>query len=166
MNPEARDAIATAFVRTGGAAEFEIVLQRLRSAPAEAEMHRLLGALTASPDPALVERVLSMVERRELLLGLVPSAIMGAARNPEAREATWAWLQPNLDTLAETFRGTGRTSDMLEAVIQRLGLGREAEVREFFRNRTVTEGSQGIAKGLELLAAGSAFRERLHLDPP
>jgi hypothetical protein len=49
-------------------------------------------------------------------------------------------------------------------VIQRLGLGRESEVRAFFEGRAVVEGSQGIAKGLELLAAGSAFRKRLHLD--
>ena len=166
VNPGARDAIATAFVRTGGAAEFEIVLQRFRSAPSEGEMFRLLGALTASPDPALVQRILSMAEHREMLLSLVPVAVTGASRNLEARAVTWAWLQRNLDAVAESYRGTGRTSDLLEVALQRLGLGRETEVREFFRNRTVAEGSQGIAKGLELLAAGSAFRKRLRLESP
>jgi tricorn protease interacting factor F2/3 len=163
VNPEARDAIATAFVRTGGAAEFDLVLQRFRSTTTEGEMFRLLGALTAASDPALVERILLMAERKELLLSLVPVAIIGAARNPNARQVAWGWLQRNLDLFAENFRGTGRTSDLLEVVIFRLGLGREAEVREFFRNRTVTEGSQGIAKGLELLAAGAALRKRLRL---
>ena len=129
-------------------------------------MFRLLGALTASPDPSLVERVLSMAEHREILLSLVPAAVTGASRNLEARAVTWAWLQRNLDAVAESYRGTGRTSDLLEVALQRLGLGRETEVREFFRNRTVTEGSQGIAKGLELLAAGSAFRRRLRLESP
>ena len=163
MPPEAREAIATAFVRTGGAAEFEIVLRRFRSAPSEAEMFRLLGALTAATDSALVERILLMAEHKELLLSLVPVAIMGAARNVEARGITWSWLQRNLDSIAEKFRGTGRTSDLLEVVIQRIGLERDNELREFFRNRRVTEGSQGIAKGLELLAAGTALRKRLHL---
>jgi tricorn protease interacting factor F2/3 len=164
VNPEAREAIATAFVRTGGAAEFEVVLRRFRSAESEGEMFRLLGALTASTDPALVGRILSMAEHNEFLLSLVPAAIVGASRNVEARAMTWAWLQRNLATYAESFRGTGRTSDLLEVVIQRLGLGRESEVRAFFEGRAVVEGSQGIAKGLELLAAGSAFRKRLHLD--
>jgi tricorn protease interacting factor F2/3 len=166
MNPELRDAIATAFVRTGGAAEFELVLRRFRSAPSEAEMFRLIGALTAAPDPALVERILLMAEHRELLLSLLPPAILGAARNVEARELTWNWLERNLDSLAESFRGTGRTGDLLEFVIPRLGLGRETEVRTFFRDRVVRESSQGIAKGLELLAAGSAFRKRLNLERP
>jgi tricorn protease interacting factor F2/3 len=165
VNPEARDAIATAYVRTGGAAEFDRVLERFRSATAEGEMFRLLGALTASRDPTLVERILQMAERKELLLSLLPVAIVGAARNPDARAVTWAWLQRNLDSFAESFRGTGRTSALLEVVLQRLGLGRETEVREFFQDRTVTEGSRGIANGLELLAAGLAFRKRLGLPP-
>ena len=163
--PEARDAIVTAFVRAGGAAEFEVVLRRFRTATSEAEMFRLLGALTASPDPAQVERILLMAEHKEMLLSLVPGAIAGASRNVDARPVTWSWLQRNIDSLAESFRGTGRTSELLEGVIQRLGQGREKEVREFFRTHDVVEGSQGIAKGLELLAAGSAFRKRLGLAP-
>jgi hypothetical protein len=165
VNPEARDAIATAYVRTGGTAEFDRVLERFRAATAEGEMFRLLGALTASRDPSLVERILRMAERKELLLSLLPVTIVGASRNPDARAMTWAWLQRNLDTFAESFRGTGRTSALLEVVLQRLGLGRETEVREFFQSRTVTEGSRGIANGLELLAAGLAFRKRLGLPP-
>ncbi len=163
--PEARDAIVTAFVRSGGAAEFEVVLHRFRSATAEAEMFRLLGALTASTDPTLVARILRMAEKREILLSLVPGVITGASRPVEAREMTWRWLQQNLEGLAEMFRGTGRTSTLLEGVLQRLGLGREREVQEFFRTRSVVEGGQGIAKGLELLAAGSGLRRRLGLDP-
>jgi tricorn protease interacting factor F2/3 len=163
--PEARDAIATAFVRTGGTAEFELLLRRFRSATSEGEMFRLLGALTASKDPALVERILLMVEHREVLLSLSPSAVMAAARNIEARAVTWAWLQRNLDPMAEAFRGTGRMSEMLDRSIQQVGLGREAEVTAFFRDRSVAEGSQGIAKGLELLAAGAALRKRLGLPP-
>ena len=163
VNPELRDAIATAFVRTGDAREFETVLNRFRSATSEAEMFRLMGALTAAPDPALVDRVLTMAERREILLPLIPAALTGAARNIEARAVGWAWLARNLDTFAESFRGTGRTGELLETNLPRLGLGREEEVREFFRDRNVPEGSQGVAKGLELLAAASALRKRLNL---
>ncbi len=165
VNPEARDAIAIAFVRTGGAAEFEIALRRFRSATSEDEKFRLVGALTAASDPALVDRILTMAERREILLPLIPAAIAGASRNVEARAAGWDWLRRNLDTFAENFRGTGRTGDLLETILPRLGLGREAEVREFFRDRNVPEGSQGVAKGLELLEAVSAFRRRLKLEP-
>jgi tricorn protease interacting factor F2/3 len=164
VNPEVRDAVATAFVRTGGSAEFDLGLGRFRAAASEAEMFRLVGALTAASDPALVERILSMAEHREMLLSLLPAVIMGATRNVDARSLTWTWLQRNLDGFAENFRGTGRTGDLLEGVIPRLGLGREAELKEFFRNRVVPEGSQGIAKGLELLAAGVAFRKRLGLE--
>jgi tricorn protease interacting factor F2/3 len=128
-------------------------------------MARLLVALTAAPDPELVGRVLAMAEHKELLLSLVPPAVMGASRSRESSAVTWAWLQRNLDTFAESFRGSGRTGDLLEKVLPRLGIGRESEVQGFFRNRTVAEGSLGIAKGLELLAVGSGFRKRLHLEP-
>ena len=165
VDPDSRDAIATAFVRNGGPAEFELVLRRLRSAPSEGEMLRLLGALTAASDPALVDRILRMAERKEILLSLVPYALMGATRNVAARAVAWAWLQRNLDAFAEGFRGSGWASRLLEGVLPRLGLGREAEVQEFFRNRVVPEGSQGLSKGLELLAAGSALRKRLNLAP-
>ncbi|MCI4348072.1 MAG: M1 family metallopeptidase [Thermoplasmata archaeon] len=165
VNPDARDAIATAFVHTGGAAEFELVLRRFRSATSEGEMHRLLGALTSTSEPSLVDRILLMAERKEILLSLVPYALGGAARNPVARPVAWAWLQRNLDAFAEGFRGSGWASRLLEAVLPLLGLGRETEVREFFRDRVVPEGTQGLAKGLELLAAGSAFRKRMGLNP-
>jgi tricorn protease interacting factor F2/3 len=165
INPEARDAVAAAYVRAGGAAEFDQVLHRFRSTPAEGEMYRLMNALTAARDPSLVERVLQMAESKEILQGLVPYAILGASRNLEAQAMTWAWLERNLDSFAENFRGTGRTGHVLEAVLPRLGLGRDAEVREFFRNRSVVEADRGLAKGLELLAAGVAFRKRLHLEP-
>ncbi|HLY76565.1 MAG TPA: ERAP1-like C-terminal domain-containing protein, partial [Thermoplasmata archaeon] len=162
--PELREAIATAYVRTGGAAAFETLLRRFRSAPSEGEKFRLLGALTAAPDPTWVERILRMADQKELLLSLVPTAVVGASRNVEARALAWTWLQRQVDSFAENFQGTGRTSELLEVVLPRLGLGREAEVRDFFRNRPVREGSRGIAKGLELLAAGVALRRRLGLD--
>ncbi|MCI4351862.1 MAG: M1 family metallopeptidase [Thermoplasmata archaeon] len=164
-DPDARDAIAKSFVLTGGAAEFELVLRRFRSAPSEGEMIRLLAALTAASDPVLVDRILLMAERKEIPLSLVPFAVRGASRNIAAGGVTWTWLQRNLDAFAANFRGSGEASRLLEAVLPRLGLDRENEVQEFFRDRIVPEGSQGLSKGLELLAAGSALRKRLHLPP-
>ncbi len=159
-----RTAVATAYVRTGGAPAFDAVRERLRSASTEGEMDRLVEAMASASDPALVARLLDLAERRELLVSLVPSAVMTAAENPPARSVTWEWLVRNLDAFATRFRGTGRTARLLQETIPQLGLGRESEVEEYFRTHPVLEGERGVGAGVELLAVASALRRRERLS--
>ncbi len=160
IDPDLRSAVAVAYARTEGVRAYDPLLARFRSTQVEAELLRLLGALTAFADPELVERVLAIAERREMLLSLVPYALLGATRNPSTRTVGWNWLRRNLESFAASFRGSGWAGRLLETVVPRLGLGREKEVEAFLRSHPVPEGGRGLEKGLELLAVFSAFRSR------
>jgi tricorn protease interacting factor F2/3 len=159
-DPDARTAILVAFARVEGARARDLLRARLRAAETEAEILRLVQALTAFTDPKLVEETLALCEGSSLRLSLVPYVVLGATRNPNAREQTWQWFRKNLDAIAVRFRGSGWTSRLLENVIPRLGLDRKAEVTEFFRSRPVVEGDRGVEKGLELLEIFHALRAR------
>ena len=78
--------------------------------------------------------------------------------NPEAAAVLWEWLRGGgLDRIWKAFEGTAIVPRHLSYVIPIIGLGREAEVREFFESLPYGK-EPGIQSGLELLDVYSRFR--------
>ena len=81
-----------------------------------------------------------------------------AVWNPEAAAVLWEWLRGGgLDRIWKAFEGTAIVPRHLSYVIPIIGLGREAEVREFFESLPYGK-EPGIQSGLELLDVYSRFR--------
>ncbi len=157
-----RSAVAVARVRTGGAMGFRQVLKMLEAGPRSTqEAQRFARALAWSHDPALVTQLLELATAGRINRSHVLSVAAQAAINPDGREPTWRWLSSHLTELTEMFQGSGYLPLLLEQVVPLVGLGREAEVSEFFRLHPTTEGTRGLAKGLERLTIHGRLRERL-----
>jgi tricorn protease interacting factor F2/3 len=161
VDPDLRGAVAIARVRAGGEAGYATVRQRLKEASTAVEALRLVRALAWSPEPALVREVLDLAAHGGINRSHILAVALQASSNPAGRPVAWAWLQENLDALAESFRGSGYLPLVLEYTVPLFGLGRAVEVRRFFEGRAVTEGARGLAKGLERLEVAEQLGRRL-----
>ena len=65
-----------------------------------------------------------------------------------------------VEELSGLFRGTGFLSMLLESTTPLLGSGRSQEIRTFYRDHSLPEGSRGLAKGLDRLAVLERLRPR------
>ncbi|MGC9071912.1 MAG: M1 family metallopeptidase, partial [Acidilobus sp.] len=82
-----------------------------------------------------------------------------ASSNPEGVGVLWEWMKAgNLERVWRAFEGTAIVPRDLAYVIPLIGLGREAEVREFFGSPPYSN-EVGIRTGLELLGVYSRFRK-------
>ncbi|HYA58216.1 MAG TPA: M1 family metallopeptidase [Thermoplasmata archaeon] len=161
LDAEVRGAAALARTRTEGASGYREVQRALKQAVSEIDTLRLERALAWSSDPTLVEETLGFTLNGTVNRGHAPLVIIQAATNPYGRDVTWNWLTRHLNRLDELFRGAGFLSQTLESVIPLVGLGRRAEVAQFFQGPTPSEGTRGVVKGLERLAILEMLGERL-----
>jgi aminopeptidase N len=143
----------------GDAAFFNWLVSRLESTGSEHERGTILLAMASLGDEDLLERargyVLAHVPDRNKFIPLV--AMCG---NPLAAPFMWDWYRDHLEEL-ERFHPIhyGR---VIEAVVSRGGLGREAEVRSFSHDYAQKHGAvrDVILLALEKLEINRRFRER------
>jgi tricorn protease interacting factor F2/3 len=159
--PDLRTATAIAFARQNGERGFNELTAAMKRMANEADVIKLLFALTSYREPELVKRALDFSLTGEISRADCAYAISGASSNPAARVVTWNWVTENLQMLIELFRGTGNVSFLMQEVISRTGIGREKLVRDYLSKTRIEEADRGITKGLELLEAYSNLAERL-----
>ena len=161
LDPDLRSGVAIARVRTEGSNGYREALRGVEEAATETERLRFELALAWAGDPGLVERTLALVHDGTIRTGHVVLVLTQAAMNPVGRPLVGPWLERNLPRLDRAFRGSGDLSDLLEAVLPYVGLGRSEEVRAYFADHPYPEATRGLAKGLELLELRERFGARL-----
>ncbi|HYB03579.1 MAG TPA: M1 family metallopeptidase [Nitrososphaerales archaeon] len=161
VTPDLRTATAVAFARQSGERGFNELIATMKKMANEADVIKLLFALTSYLEPELVKRALDFTLTGEISRADCAYAVSGACSNPAAREVTWNWVTENLQTLLELFRGTGNVSFLMQEVISRTGIGRVESVKDYLSKTRIEEADRGITKGLELLDAYSNLAERL-----
>ena len=158
--PAVRQAIATAYARTGGPDAVGRVLARACGSDPDAS-NQGCYALGENPDPEAVIRALdtalSAIPMANLLAYLIPSV----ARNPAARPALWDWLTRNLRQLEHRASGSGVLAISLDRTLQLVGIGRSEEVKAYFARESFPASLPGITIGLELLEAHERLRARV-----
>ena len=161
IDPDLRTAVAIARVRVGGDAAYDAVLAAVPKAATAIEALRLERALSWTPRPERIREILDLASGGKINRSHLLIVAVQAAANPAGRTVTWDWLQENLATLTETFRGSGYLPLLLENVLPYVGRGRADEVRAFFGSHGSPEGARGLAKGLERLELVEALGPRL-----
>ena len=122
--PDLRTATAIAFARQSGERGFDELIATMKKMANEADVIKLLFALTSYREPELVRRALDLSLSGEISRADCAYAVSGASLNPAARAVTWNWVTENLESLLELFRGTGSVSFLMQEVISRTGIGR------------------------------------------
>ena len=148
VNPDLKDAVATAYARTHS--DFESIVEKYRESTSDEDRVRLLGAMMSFKDASLITLSLGFALGGEVKRQDVGTMILASLRNPDARSLTWTWLKVNIDRLKKLFDGTESLSRILISVIPVLGIGRVEEAEKFFeKNRVGVESS--VEAGLEKL---------------
>ncbi|MGA8663988.1 MAG: M1 family metallopeptidase [Thermoplasmata archaeon] len=160
LDPDLRAAVAVARARTEGAAGWNEIQRALTHSLPEAETIQLERALVWSSELSLVERTLDQTLSGEINRGHAVAVIGQAAVNPATRALLWPWMTRRVEELSGLFRGTGFLSMLLESTTPLLGSGRSQEIRTFYRDHSLPEGSRGLAKGLDRLAVLERLRPR------
>jgi alanyl aminopeptidase len=149
-----------AAVRTGGAKAFDALLARLPEERDGAVRRRILGALAATDDPALRERVLALPLDSRLRKNERVEVLFHVADHLESREAAWQALKREFDRLVP---------QVPEAHAQNaIGLAGEfcdpahlADAQAFFGERAprIPAGARQLAETLEKVRLCIAYRD-------
>ncbi|MEM4246258.1 MAG: M1 family metallopeptidase [Candidatus Bathyarchaeia archaeon] len=164
VEPDMREAVAVAYAMSRQ--DYDGLLKAFREAPSDEEKTRLLGALTAFKDPALVALTLGLLLSGEVKRQDVGSAVAAASINPYTRDVVWRWLRTNIRRLEALYEGTGGLSRILLSVIPLLGIGRAREVEQFFSENRLRGAESGVRAGLEKLSIYEKMNRRLTLMKP
>jgi tricorn protease interacting factor F2/3 len=160
VEPDLKEAVATAYCMVNGASAYEPILERLKKS-SEVDRAKLYVALTASPDPSVVERSLELSIGGEVSRSDSGYTIVNAANNPSARQVTWDWITRRYETVKEIYGGAQQFYRYLDRAVPRCGIGREAEVKAFFTGQRFEEGKLTYARTLERLDVNSRLRATL-----
>jgi tricorn protease interacting factor F2/3 len=151
VEPDMRQAVAFAYARAVG--DFDKLLEAYRATSSDEEKTRILSAMTAFRNAALVKRTLDFSLSGEVKRQDIRTTVLAAAGKAYNQTVTWEWLRENVERLREFYRGTGILSGTLLAMIPILGIGRVQECETFFREHKMPEAEVGISAGLEKLQA-------------
>ncbi|EQD68100.1 peptidase M1, membrane alanine aminopeptidase [mine drainage metagenome] len=160
LDPDLRPAVAVARARTAGLAGWNELYRGLRAAPTEGDAIAFDRALAWSGEPDRVVATLDLIRAGAIPRGHVGTVVAQTAANPAGREVVWPWLERHLDEIAETFRGSGLFTQLVERLVPLIGLDHPREVRAFFDAHPYPEGTRGLRKGLERLAIYERLRAR------
>src|SRR6059036_1952379 len=157
--PDMKAAIVAAYARSKG--DFDTVIKNYKSRSSEEEKTRFLGGLVSYKDSSLVSRALGLAGSEEIRKQHVQSLLLGASRNPDARDATWSWVSKNIDWLRKIYEGVGTLSRLLTATIPLFGIGRAEELKRFFATNKIPEAGMEIEAGMERLKINEDFLRRV-----
>ncbi|MGB6500683.1 MAG: M1 family metallopeptidase [Thermoplasmata archaeon] len=158
LDPDFRLATAVGFARSGGRSGYRELKTALENSAIDADRARLIRSLSWTEEPDLIRETLDYAisggANRSYLLWV----IIQAASNPAGRPVVWPWFSERVDAIADVFHGSGSLPLVLERAVPSMAVGRVPEVRAFFADHPLPDGTRGVAKGLERLE----IHERLH----
>jgi tricorn protease interacting factor F2/3 len=160
LDTDLRAAAAIARARSEGEIGYREIDRARERAKAEVDRLRFERALAWSGTPSLVTRTLDRVLSGEIQRGHLVTVVRHAAINPAGRPLVGPWLEANLPQIAEDLRGSGFLMQLLEEVVQWVGLERPEATRRYFRDHAFPEGTRGLANGLERLGLFERVRDR------
>jgi len=160
VEPDLRQAVATAYAVVNGGSAYEPMVRRLKTA-SEVDRAKLYAALTASTDQAVVEKTLDLTIGGQVSRSDSGYTIVGASNNPLARKTTWDWIVRRYDEVKGIYGGAQQFYLYLDRAVPRCGLGRAGEVKSFISGRRFDEGKLTFQRTFERLEVNTRLRERL-----
>jgi puromycin-sensitive aminopeptidase len=158
-DPNVLPALIAVLAHVGDAARYDEFLERFRKAATPQEEQRYLYALTAFPQPALVEQTLARTVNGEIRTQDAPFVVRTMLMLVHSREAAWAFVKKQWDTMDRLYPKHGLRR-MAEGVIGLATPELEADVHRFFKERKIELGGKTLEQYLEQLRVAVSLRER------
>lgn len=115
IHPNIRGSVFTIVLKHGGAKEYDVVLDRFRTAPTSDEKTTALRCLGAAEDPALIKRTLDLAMSDEVKNQDIYMPLGGLRNHTAGIDARWAWLKGNWDAM---YKRLPPSLGMLGTVVQ------------------------------------------------
>ena len=124
------------------------------------EYYRFFNALRSFRDPALVQRTLQFAISPDVRTQDTSTLIGGLIGQPWSRDAAWAFVKANWDTLTKllgVFQGIPRIAGSVGAFCSR---EKKAEVEQFFKEHPVPAAERTLRQAFERIDNCAAVKER------
>jgi puromycin-sensitive aminopeptidase len=163
-NPDAADrnlipALVAIVAHTGTAVDYEKFCAKFKHAQTPQEETRYLFALGNFRDAKLIERTLELTVNGEVRTQNSPYLMRGILLNKQARELAWSFMKRHWAEMLRQFPDNS-IPRMCEGIIGLATPELEADVKAFFDQHPVKQGSKQMAQHLERLRVAVACRER------
>lgn len=99
IHPNIRGSVFSIVLKHGGEKEYNVVLDRFRTAPTSDEKTTALRCLGSAEDPALIQRTLDLASSDEVKNQDIYMPLGGLRSSTTAIEARWNWMKTNWDAL-------------------------------------------------------------------
>jgi len=159
VDPNVLPALIAVLAHAGDAGRYDAFLDRFRKAATPQEEQRYLYALTAFPQPPLVEQTLGRTVNGEIRTQDAPFVARTMLMQVHAREIAWAFVKKQWDTMDRLYPKHGLRR-MAEGVIGLATPELEADVHRFFQERKIELGGKTLEQYLEQLRVAVALRQR------
>ncbi|HEY7555853.1 MAG TPA: M1 family metallopeptidase [Candidatus Binatia bacterium] len=152
-------ALVAIVAHTGNAADFEKFYSRYKSAKTPQEETRYLFVLGAFRQSELIDRTLKMTVSGEVRTQNSPYLMRGVLLNKDAREKAWTFLKAHWDEMTRQYPDNA-IPRMCEGIIGLVKPELEADVKQFFAEHPVKQGTKQMEQHLERLRIAVASQQR------
>ncbi|MBM2803998.1 MAG: putative aminopeptidase [Deltaproteobacteria bacterium] len=152
-------ALVSIVAHTGGSDDYEKFSSKFKNAQTPQEETRYLFALGNFHDAQLIEPTLRLTINGEVRTQNSPYLMRGILLNRRARDQAWAFMKSHWDEMLRQYPDNS-IPRMCEGVIGLATAELEAEVKSFFAEHPVKQGSKQMEQHLERLRVAVACKER------
>jgi hypothetical protein len=152
-------ALVAIVANTGTAVDYEKFCGKFKHAQTPQEETRYLFALGNFRDAKLIERTLELTVNGEVRTQNSPYLMRGILLNKQARELAWSFMKLHWAEMLRQYPDNS-IPRMCEGIIGLATVELEADVKAFFDQHPVKQGSKQMAQHLERLRVAVACRER------
>jgi len=143
-------ALVSIVAHTGGSDDYEKFSSKFKNAQTPQEETRYLFALGNFRDPRLIERTLNLTISGAVRTQNSPYLMRGVLLNRRARDEAWAFMKTHWDEMLRQYPDNS-IPRMCEGVIGLATAELEADVKRFFAEHPVKQGSKQMEQHLERL---------------
>ena len=152
-------ALVTIVAHTGTVSDYEKFYQRFKAAETPQEETRFLFALANFRDPQLIDRTLDLTINGQVRTQNAPYLMRGILLNRSARAKAWLFMKAHWDEMLRQYPDNS-IPRMCEGVVGLVKPELEKDVRDFFSNHPVKQGSKQLEQHLERLRASVECQRR------
>ncbi|KAE8452625.1 hypothetical protein EG329_013884 [Mollisiaceae sp. DMI_Dod_QoI] len=163
INVNIRSAVFAIALEHGGEAEYDAILNALKSATSVYKRDTCIKALGCSEDPTLIVRTLKLALTDEMIAhNDTIEMIAPLARHKAGKEALWQWLQSDIDRIENAVgHGVYTFTRLVQIVTSGLSTEEQYEdVKSFFEKRNTEAYDKYLAQSLNMILAKAKWVER------
>jgi puromycin-sensitive aminopeptidase len=152
-------ALVSIVAHSGGSTEYEKFYGKFKTAQTPQEETRYLFALANFRVPELIERTLELTINGEVRTQNSPYLMRGILLNKRARERAWSFMKAHWDEMLRQYPDNS-IPRMCEGIIGLATAELEKDVREFFTQHPVKQGTKQVEQHLERLRVAVLCKDR------